>query len=91
MGDLRVGALPANPFSSGMSITFPPPQSNILSAGRLQRDGWTINLPERTMQKGKIKLDIVSQGVLPYVQIRTTSPSAYPSISSLSTGGEWES
>jgi len=37
------------------------------------------------MRKGKIKLDIVYQGVLPYVQIRTTSPSAYPSSSSLRT------
>ena len=37
------------------------------------------------MRKGKTKLDIVYQGVLPYFQIRTTSPSAYPSFSSLRT------
>ncbi len=37
------------------------------------------------MRTGRIKLDIVYQGVLPYVQIRTTSPSAYPSTSSLRT------
>ncbi len=84
-GDLQVG------LATGQSVLLrdvhyiSAAQYNILSAGRLQRDGWTINLPERTMRKGKIKLDIVYQGVLPYVQIRTTSPSAYPSSSGLRT------
>jgi len=64
---------------------IPAAQSNILLAGGLQRDGWTIYLPERMMRKGRIKLDIIQKGVLPYVQIRITSPSAYPSTSSVRT------
>ncbi len=64
---------------------IPAAQSDILSAGKLQEDGWIVDLPQCTVRKGKIKLDIVYQGVLPYVQIRTTSPSAYPSTSSRRT------
>jgi len=33
---------------------IPAAQSDILSAGKLQEDGWIVDLPQCTVRKGKI-------------------------------------